>query len=96
MTRVVVAGRTALLLAVGVCCTAALSEPTRRTIQLLLQHNADIEARDLERYTALHRAQEAGALPLMELLLQHGAETVPAAEDEGAVVRIQPFELGTQ
>jgi len=39
------------------------------------EFGADIHARDQEAYTSLHIAQEANVLPLMELLLEHGAAT---------------------
>ena len=63
----------------------AETRASRAIVRLLLEFGADIHARDQEMYTSLHIAQEANVLPLMELLLEHGAAVEPEEPVEGAV-----------
>jgi len=46
----------------------------------LLDHGADIEARDRRGFTALHRAAEMGRLDVLRVLLDRGAAPEPTAE----------------
>ncbi|XP_078661472.1 2-5A-dependent ribonuclease-like [Branchiostoma floridae x Branchiostoma belcheri] len=43
-------------------------------VKLLIQHGADVEARDEFGRTALHLASEYGHTGIVELLIQHGAD----------------------
>ncbi|XP_078699981.1 uncharacterized protein LOC144926827 [Branchiostoma floridae x Branchiostoma belcheri] len=43
-------------------------------VELLIQHGADLEARDRNGQTALHRASRDGHTGVVELLIQHGAD----------------------
>jgi hypothetical protein len=47
--------------------------------RLLLEHGADINARDKRRFTPLHVAVEAGRVEVVRVLLEHGADV--GAED---------------
>jgi ankyrin repeat protein len=47
----------------------------------LVEAGADVNARQHGGYTALHSAAQHGSLPLMDLLLDHGADPDVAAED---------------
>jgi ankyrin repeat protein len=45
----------------------------------LLEHGADVNARDLRGFTSLHRAAEMGDLDTVRLLLERGASSNPEA-----------------
>jgi len=48
--------------------------PTCSMAELLLEHGADINARDNEDQTPLHTAAEYGRVAVVKLLLTHGAD----------------------
>lgn len=52
----------------------ALSYGNTRLIKLLIEHGADIEARNKRGQTPLHQAVEEEDIDLVEVLLKHGAE----------------------
>jgi uncharacterized protein len=61
---------------------AAVSSKDLEMVRLLIEHGADVNARQQNGFTPLQGAAGSGSLDIMELLLQHGAD--PAAlDDEG-------------
>ncbi len=60
---------------------------TQPIIELLLDHKADITVQDTAHQTALHRAAEAGNLPLLERLIAAGAD-IDAMSDYGTAWHI--------
>jgi ankyrin repeat protein len=44
-------------------------------VKLLLQHKANVNAQNMDQYTALHTAYRYGLRELIDILLQHGADT---------------------
>lgn len=50
--------------------------------QALLDHNADVNAKQQDGFTPLHQAAHNGQLEMVELLLRHGA-SLDAAKDDG-------------
>jgi ankyrin repeat protein len=60
---------------------AATSDPETRyeLAQLLLEHGADPNARQQDDFTPLMAADQHGDNRLRALLIEHGAETPPAA-----------------
>jgi hypothetical protein len=46
----------------------------RQMVKLLLEHGADVNAKDKGGWTALKRAQKRGAKEIVELLKAHGAK----------------------
>lgn len=56
-----------------------LPEERFSTVNFLLERGADVRAQTMEGWTALHRAVVCQDLALVELLLQHGADTTAEA-----------------
>ena len=54
---------------------AALAGRHEVIARLLVEHGADVNAKQHGGYTPLHEAAQHGDLPLVELLLAHGADT---------------------
>ena len=52
----------------------AASEGHERVVELLMQHGAEVELQDNDRWTALMVAARSGHERVVELLLQHDAE----------------------
>ena len=48
---------------------------------VLLEHGANVNARDIEMWTPLHAASRCGHLVLVRLLLEHGADLVAVNSD---------------
>lgn len=44
-------------------------------VKLLLQYKANVNAQNQDQYTALHTAYRYGLRELIDILLQHGADT---------------------
>lgn len=53
------------------------------TVELLLEHGADPNHKDIMRYTALHAAAMNGDRAMVELLLKHGADPNAVANGDG-------------
>ena len=45
-----------------------------KTVQVLLEHGADITAQDDTQSTPLHLASSEGLVDIMQILLEHGAD----------------------
>ncbi|XP_019932571.3 death-associated protein kinase 1 [Aedes albopictus] len=67
-------GRNALLTFVGRFSSEACYEHSIKTVQLLLDHGARLDARDAAGNSALHLAFARGELELVEVLLRNGAD----------------------
>ena len=58
----------------------AVQSATRDRVSFLLDHGADVNARDRRGFTALHRAAEMGHTDVATVLLDRGASPNPEAE----------------
>lgn len=56
--------------------------------ELLLQHNADIEARDKDNRTPLHSATYGKSVEVAKLLLQHGANNEAKDKDNRTPLQV--------
>ena len=60
------------------CCI----ENTLDMATLLVEYNADLNARDIEGWTPLHAASACGNLAMINLLIDHGASLVAVNHDD--------------
>lgn len=72
---------------------AAVSNGAAETVQFLIDHHADVNARQQNGFTPLHGAAGAGRLDLVELLLAHGADP-KALTDDGKTAAVVALEHG--
>ena len=74
--------RTALITAIGSGPRTGHNEPM---IEFLLEHGADVHARDSQGTAALSYAAGTGNLRIVTLLLQRGADKLGSAKDDAAL-----------
>lgn len=63
----------------------AVQSNEEKNVQVLLNHNANVNAQDHRGFTALHRAAEMGHKKLVQMLLDHGANKNVEAEGHTAL-----------
>ncbi|KAH9962793.1 hypothetical protein BGW80DRAFT_1448371 [Lactifluus volemus] len=64
------------------------------TVQILVQHNADINAKDFSGKTPLHYASERGHLDVVRLLLGSGADVNARMDDGSTPLHVTPCRAG--
>jgi ankyrin repeat protein len=62
---------------------AAMKGGDPDTLSLLLEHDADVDSRDGDDATSLHRASYRGTLSVGQYLLDHGADDINARHNIG-------------
>jgi ankyrin repeat protein len=60
---------------------AAVSNGDASIVRILLEHKADVNARQQNGFTPLHAAASVGRMDLIDLLLSHGAKTDALTDD---------------